>query len=102
MVGTRIIITAPNLEWALIAARTMTGFATSVIACGAEAGIGVLIKIDKAIDIRGNPIICLLSLSTLTPCHTRRFRGYADQLGFLSQACLARPLPGSFSSLFRF
>ena len=39
MVGTRIIITAPSLEWALIAARTMTGFATSVIACGAEAGI---------------------------------------------------------------
>src|SRR6187401_163557 len=39
MVGTRIIITAPTLEWALIAARTMTGFATSVIACGAEAGI---------------------------------------------------------------
>ena len=26
-------------KWALIAARTMTGFATSVIACGAEAGI---------------------------------------------------------------
>src|SRR4029450_12376395 len=38
MVGTRIIITAPTLEWALIAARTMTGFATSVIAAGAEAG----------------------------------------------------------------
>ena len=28
-----------DAEWALIAARTMTGFATSVIACGAEAGI---------------------------------------------------------------
>jgi formylmethanofuran--tetrahydromethanopterin N-formyltransferase len=39
MAGTRIVITAPTLEWALIAARTMTGFATSVIACGAEAGI---------------------------------------------------------------
>jgi len=39
MVGTRIIITAPTAEWADIAARTMTGFATSVIACGAEAGI---------------------------------------------------------------
>src|SRR5680860_1654863 len=36
MVGTRIIITAPTMEWALISARTMTGFATSVIACGAE------------------------------------------------------------------
>ena len=43
MVGTRIIITAPTQKWALIAAQTMTGFATSVIACGAEAGIERLV-----------------------------------------------------------
>ena len=39
MRGTRIIITAQNSKWARIAAETMTGFATSVIACGCEAGI---------------------------------------------------------------
>jgi formylmethanofuran--tetrahydromethanopterin N-formyltransferase len=39
MRGTRIIITAQNAKWARIAAETMTGFATSVIACGCEAGI---------------------------------------------------------------
>ncbi len=39
MVGTRVIITAPTAEWAMISARTMTGFATSVIACGAEGGV---------------------------------------------------------------
>ena len=39
MRGTRIIITAQNAKWAHIAAQTMTGFATSVIACGCEAGI---------------------------------------------------------------
>lgn len=39
MVGTRVIITAPTVEWAMISARTMTGFATSVIACGAEGGV---------------------------------------------------------------
>ena len=39
MRGTRIIITAQNAKWAQIAAQTMTGFATSVIACGCEAGI---------------------------------------------------------------
>ena len=44
MVGTRIIITAPTQKWALIAATTMTGFATSVIACGAEAGIERLVS----------------------------------------------------------
>jgi len=39
MRGTRVIITAQNHKWAHIAAATMTGFATSVIGCGVEAGI---------------------------------------------------------------
>ncbi|CAL1240650.1 formylmethanofuran--tetrahydromethanopterin N-formyltransferase [Candidatus Methylocalor cossyra] len=39
MRATRVIITAQNLKWARIAAESMTGFATSVIACGCEAGI---------------------------------------------------------------
>ncbi|MET0313822.1 MAG: formylmethanofuran--tetrahydromethanopterin N-formyltransferase, partial [Hansschlegelia sp.] len=39
MVGTRLIITADNAKWAMIAAKTMTGFATSVIGCGCEAGV---------------------------------------------------------------
>lgn len=39
MKATRVIITAHNLKWAYHAAQAMTGFATSVIACGCEAGI---------------------------------------------------------------
>lgn len=39
MRGTRLIITAHNLAWARQAAVSMTGFATSVIGCGCEAGI---------------------------------------------------------------
>ena len=39
MKATRIIITAQNLTWAYHAANTATGFATSVIACGCEAGV---------------------------------------------------------------
>lgn len=39
MWGTRVIITAHNREWAMAAARSMTGFATSVIGCKCEAGI---------------------------------------------------------------
>jgi formylmethanofuran--tetrahydromethanopterin N-formyltransferase len=39
MIGTALIITAPSPKWARQAAVTMTGFATSVIACGCEAGI---------------------------------------------------------------
>jgi formylmethanofuran--tetrahydromethanopterin N-formyltransferase len=39
MVGARLIITADTAKWAMIAAKTMTGFATSVIGCGCEAGV---------------------------------------------------------------
>jgi len=39
MWGARLIVTAANDRWARIAAENATGFATSVIACGAEAGI---------------------------------------------------------------
>ena len=39
MKATRIVITAHTIGWARTAAVSMTGFATSVIACGCEAGI---------------------------------------------------------------
>ena len=39
MKATRIVITAHTIEWARHAALSATGFATSVIACGCEAGI---------------------------------------------------------------
>ncbi len=39
MKATRVMITASSLRWARTAAQTMTGFATSVIGCGVEAGI---------------------------------------------------------------
>ncbi len=39
MVGTRVVITADTLDWAYASAAAMTGFATSVIGCGVEAGI---------------------------------------------------------------
>lgn len=39
MRATRVILTAQNLNWAYHAANAMTGFATSVIGCGVEAGI---------------------------------------------------------------
>lgn len=39
MYGTRLIITALTPEWAMTTATVVTGFATSVIGCGCEAGI---------------------------------------------------------------
>src|SRR5215469_4492371 len=64
MVGTRIIITAPTLEWALIAARTMTGFATSVIAAGAEAGIERTLSHDQTLDGRPGVGVLIFTMDT--------------------------------------
>src|SRR5262245_52645565 len=39
MAATAIIVTAETPRWAQIAATVFTGFATSVIGCGVEAGL---------------------------------------------------------------
>jgi formylmethanofuran--tetrahydromethanopterin N-formyltransferase len=52
MAATGVVITAPTRKWAEIAARTMTGFATSVIACGCEAGIDIELSPDETPDGR--------------------------------------------------
>jgi formylmethanofuran--tetrahydromethanopterin N-formyltransferase len=39
MWGARLVVTALNKQWALTAAQVTTGFATSIIGCGCEAGI---------------------------------------------------------------
>jgi len=64
MVGTRIIITAPTQKWAMIAAQTMTGFATSVIACGAEAGIERLLPPDETLDGRPGVAVLIFAMET--------------------------------------
>jgi len=58
MRGTRVIITALNLKWAYHAANAMTGFATSVIGCGVEAGIEREIASDETPD--GRPGVSIL------------------------------------------
>lgn len=59
MKATRIIITAQNLEWAMNSARAFTGFATSVIACGCEAGIERTLEPSETPD--GRPgVACMI------------------------------------------
>jgi formylmethanofuran--tetrahydromethanopterin N-formyltransferase len=58
MRGTRVIITAQNLKWAYHAANAMTGFATSVIGCGVEAGIERELSTDETPD--GRPGVSIL------------------------------------------
>lgn len=58
MRATRVIVTAQNLKWAHHAAQAMTGFATSVIACGCEAGIER--ELDPAETPDGRPGVSAL------------------------------------------
>ena len=58
MTATRLIITAEDRYWALRAAEAMTGFATSVIACGCEASIEREIGESQSPD--GRPAIAVL------------------------------------------
>lgn len=59
MKGTRIIITAQNIEWAMHSATAFTGFATSVIACGCEASIERVLEPSETPD--GRPgVACLI------------------------------------------
>jgi len=58
MWAARLIITAVNEKWAMEAARKATGFATSVIACGCEAGIEKVIPADETPD--GRPGVSIL------------------------------------------
>lgn len=62
MRGTRVIITAHTPAWARQAAISMTGFATSVIGCGVEAGIEC--DLDAALTPDGRPGVSVLLFAT--------------------------------------
>jgi formylmethanofuran--tetrahydromethanopterin N-formyltransferase len=66
MVAGRLLITAKNKKWVLHAANTTTGFATSVIACGAEVGIENLVRAKETPDGRPGVNILILSMSEKT------------------------------------
>ena len=64
MRATRVIITALNLKWAYHAANAMTGFATSVIGCGVEAGIEREFKPDETPDGRVGVSVLLFAMGS--------------------------------------
>jgi formylmethanofuran--tetrahydromethanopterin N-formyltransferase len=64
MKATRVVITARNLEWARHAAVAMTGFATSVIGCGCEAGIERELGDAETPDGRPGISVLLFAVST--------------------------------------
>jgi formylmethanofuran--tetrahydromethanopterin N-formyltransferase len=64
MRATALIITAGSPEWARQAAVTMTGFATSVIGCGCEAGIDRALGSKETPDGRPGVRVLMFAVST--------------------------------------
>ena len=64
MRATALIITADSARWARQAATTMTGFATSVIGCGCEAGIDRALTARETPDGRPGVRVLLFAMST--------------------------------------
>ncbi len=63
MKATRIVITAHDPVWAMHAATSATGLATSVIACGCEAGIERALRPDETPDGRPGVAILVFAMS---------------------------------------
>jgi formylmethanofuran--tetrahydromethanopterin N-formyltransferase len=63
MTAARAIITADSPTWAEIAGRTMSGYATSVIACDAEASIERVMTPDETPDGRPGVSVLLFAFS---------------------------------------
>jgi formylmethanofuran--tetrahydromethanopterin N-formyltransferase len=64
MRATALVITAPTLAWARIAATSLTGFATSVIACGCEAAIDAELAPEATPDGRPGARVLIFAGST--------------------------------------
>lgn len=64
MRGTRVIITAQNLKWAYNAAHAITGFATSVIGCGVEAGVECELSPKETPDARPGVSILMFAMGS--------------------------------------
>lgn len=62
MWGSRLVITADHARWAQTAAAAATGFATSIIGCGCEAGINQLDADEQTPD--GRPGVAALFFAT--------------------------------------
>ncbi len=91
MKATRAIITAQNEKWAMIAAQAMTGFATSVIACGCEAGIERILSPEETPDGRAGVAIMIFAMGG---------KGLAKQLETRAGQCvLTSPTSALFAGI---
>ncbi|PKM36123.1 MAG: formylmethanofuran--tetrahydromethanopterin N-formyltransferase, partial [Gammaproteobacteria bacterium HGW-Gammaproteobacteria-10] len=91
MKATRAIITAQNEKWAMISAQAMTGFATSVIACGCEAGIERVLDPSETPDGRPGVSVMIFAMGG---------KGLAKQLETRAGQCvLTSPTSALFAGI---
>ena len=63
MTAARAVVTADSLAWAEVAAKTMSGYATSVIACDAEAAIERVLSPEETPDGRPGVSVLIFAFS---------------------------------------
>jgi formylmethanofuran--tetrahydromethanopterin N-formyltransferase len=87
----RILITAANEKWALIAARTATGFASSIIMSPAEAALEGTVPPEQTLDGRPGAIIQIY--------HTTRGSLKAQMSLRIGQCIMTCPTTAAFDAL---
>src|SRR3954452_16666479 len=91
MWGARIVVTAATAGWAMHAARSLTGFATSVIGCKCEAGIERVLDATETPD--GRPGVSAL---LFTPDRDGLAKRLRERVG---QTVLTCPTTACFNGL---
>lgn len=91
MWGSRIVITAVNQRWADTAAGSMTGFATSVIACDCEAGVESRVPESETPDGRPGTAVMVFGFS--------RSRLTTPMLNRIGQCVLTCPTTAVYNGL---
>lgn len=86
----RILVTADTEEWALTAARTATGFASSIIMSPAEAGIEKVVSASETPDGRPGVIIQIY--------HTFGYALNAQMVSRIGQCVMTCPTTAAFNA----
>ena len=87
----RVLITAKNEKWALTAARDATGYAASIIASPAEAGIEGMVPADKTPDGRIGALIQIY--------HRTRGELKSQMISRIGQCVMTCPTTAAFDAL---
>lgn len=89
MRATRLLITAMSPAWAMHAARALTGFASSVIACGCEAGIERKLAPSETPDGRPGVSVLIFAMSKKQLAEQLRLRVGQSVMTTATSACFS-------------